>query len=207
MTKDADSGAAEALRNRLAEALSGRERRSVPDSRADSRAAVALVLRPDAGRGASLLFIQRAEQEGDPWSGHMALPGGRWSPEDRELRATAIRETREETSLHLREAEILGALDDVHPASRHLPSVAVTPFVAWYAGDAQVKGNREVRDHVWIELDALRDPERRSTLTLSRGERTVIFPTIEYGEYTVWGLTFEIVWSFLEVLRSVVGPG
>ncbi|HII81785.1 MAG TPA: NUDIX domain-containing protein, partial [Ferroplasma sp.] len=34
-------------------------------------AAVALIL-----NGNKFLLIKRADQEGDPWSGHMALPGG-----------------------------------------------------------------------------------------------------------------------------------
>src|SRR4029077_2882857 len=43
-------------------------------------AAIALVLRPGVGVGMEgdpeLLMIKRAEAEGDPWSGHIACPGG-----------------------------------------------------------------------------------------------------------------------------------
>jgi demethylspheroidene O-methyltransferase len=42
---------------------------------------VAAVFR-DGERGSELLFIERARREGDPWSGHMALPGGRVDPDD-----------------------------------------------------------------------------------------------------------------------------
>ena len=41
------------------------------------RAAVALVLRPGDAGELELLLIKRADYEGDPWSGHVALPGGR----------------------------------------------------------------------------------------------------------------------------------
>ncbi len=39
-------------------------------------AAVAAVVR-QAGDGVEVLFIHRAEDPKDPWSGHMAFPGGR----------------------------------------------------------------------------------------------------------------------------------
>ena len=66
------------------------------------RAAVALVLRGPgdaSGDGAEgpieLLFVKRAEWEGDPWSGHVAFPGGRHEPQDETLWDTAARETHE----------------------------------------------------------------------------------------------------------------
>ena len=59
------------------------------------RAAVALVLRENAG-DPEILLIRRAERKGDPWSGHMAFPGGREDARDESLLETALRETREE---------------------------------------------------------------------------------------------------------------
>ena len=85
----------------------------VPEER-QRRAGVAMVLRDDAGDGAgpSVLFIERARWEGDPWSGHMAFPGGRVDPSDRDARAAAERETLEEVGLRLSGAERIGRLDD-----------------------------------------------------------------------------------------------
>src|SRR4029450_1300778 len=79
---------------------------------APARAAVAVVLRPGAADSAELLLIERARKAGDPWSGHMALPGGRHDPEDVELRSTAERETLEEVGIDLRGGELLGQLED-----------------------------------------------------------------------------------------------
>jgi len=58
-------------------ALASREPARVTEPVA-SRAAVAAVLR-DGAPGLEMLFIRRAEQEGDPWSGQMGFPGGRAS--------------------------------------------------------------------------------------------------------------------------------
>src|SRR5207244_771887 len=64
-----------------------------PDARP---AAVALVLL-EGPHGLEILLIRRAERTDDPWSGQIALPGGRYGPGDLDLEATAVRETREET--------------------------------------------------------------------------------------------------------------
>ena len=67
----------------------------------DKWAAVAMLLRQTQA-GPEVFFIRRAEHPRDPWSGHMAFPGGRQHAEDSSLLDTAIRETLEEVGLDLR---------------------------------------------------------------------------------------------------------
>lgn len=175
---------------------------------AEQRAAVALVLRPPEGAdlrslppGELLaLFIERAEAEGDPWSGHMGLPGGRREPEDRDLAETARRETEEETGLRLREADLLGSLSDLHPRSPRLPSVAITPYVSRFLDEPEVTPSVEVRGHIWVPVRDLQAPENRSRLVLERPDGRREFPTIEVQGRTIWGLTHEIVRRFLALL-------
>ena len=62
-------------------------------------AAIALVLRIGAVGEPELLMIKRSEHDGDPWSGHVACPGGRMEAGDHDLTQTAMRETWEETGL------------------------------------------------------------------------------------------------------------
>ena len=81
------------------------------------QAAVAVILRETAN-GPELLFIKRAEKEGDPWSGHMAFPGGHRDPGDDSLEAAARRETLEEIDLDLSGAQYIGALDHQHAQPR-----------------------------------------------------------------------------------------
>lgn len=185
-------------RGAIEEALAAHRPTVVSDDEADRRAAVILVLR--GSPGVEALFVQRAELERDPWSGHMALPGGRADPGDRDLVHTALRELREETALTIARDGVLGRLDDVHPASRQLPSIAVTPFVGWLETVARIEPNFEIQDHVWIPLAVLRDPDHRSELRVGVRGQPRTFPTIEYRGYTIWGLTLRIVYGFLDVI-------
>lgn len=154
-----------------------------------------------------LLLIQRAEAEGDPWSGHAALPGGRRAGSDLDLVGTACRETREETGLELDRSHVLGRLDDLHPRSRHIPSITITPFVAHWPGELEVRPNHEVQGHAWVPLGSLVDPVRHGTLRVERDPRSRDFPTVEVAGLTVWGLTHAILREFLAVLRELGAEG
>src|SRR5262245_60572379 len=92
------------------------------------RAAVAMVL-ANQPEGPSVLFIERASHPGDPWSGHMAFPGGRVDPGDAHPREAAERETLEEVGLSLRGAERIGRLDDKHGNPRIQASLLISGFV------------------------------------------------------------------------------
>src|SRR5262249_28795811 len=65
----------------------------------------------------------------DPWSGHMAFPGGRVDPGDADARAAAERETLEELGLSLEGAERLGQLDDLNAGIRLVAPLVLSAFV------------------------------------------------------------------------------
>ena len=85
-------------------ALGARAQQPKPFQPHPDHAAVALAL-AGTGDNLQLCLIRRVEHPSDPWSGHMALPGGRASPGDRSARAVAEREAREEVSLDLGDAQ------------------------------------------------------------------------------------------------------
>jgi 8-oxo-dGTP pyrophosphatase MutT (NUDIX family) len=191
------------LHERFRSALADRPADRIPETDCEVRAAVTLILRPSAidPVGAEGLLVRRAEVPGDPWSGHVALPGGRRDAEDADLLDTARRETLEETGLRLERADHVGRLGEIHPRSRHLPSICVTPFVAWLATDQELRLNYELTGHVWIPVSALSDPAYRSTL-VREAPSTREFPAIDYEGNVIWGLTFAIIEDFLAVLSS-----
>lgn len=194
------SGAPTYSRDDLTRAIAASEP-TVVDPRGDDvrRAAIALIVRPEPA-DLSLLFVRRAEVEGDPWSGHMALPGGHMDPGDRDSVETARRETEEEIGVALGREAFLGRLDDIHPMSGGLPSIVVTPHVAWTEAELRIRTNHELQYHLWVPLSALRDPTNRSELRLGRHGRDRVYPSILYEGDTIWGLTHRVVENFLEIL-------
>ena len=172
------------------------------------RAAVALVLRPPRGADPAhhvpeVLFIERAEREGDPWSGQMAFPGGRIDPGDRTSRLAAERETLEEVGVDLADAEILGRLDDLAGhRSAGVPGIVISAYVYRLPGDAELSPNHEVRKAFWFPLESLLDPDRQVDYPMRRVTDRK-FPGILVGEpdrHVVWGLTYRFLEVFFEAL-------
>lgn len=175
----------ETLRARL-----GRRTPLAVDDVGAPRAAVAVVLAWHAEQ-LDLLLIRRAERKGDPWSGHMGLPGGRMDPGDVDLFATAQRETREEVQLELGEPTLLGRLDDLHPVWVRQPSIVVRPYVFGVHGRPAVGANHEVAYHRWVPLDELART-RGPSVVEHRGARREV-PSYRLGEDVVWGMTHKIL--------------
>jgi 8-oxo-dGTP pyrophosphatase MutT (NUDIX family) len=168
-----------------------------PDARP---AAVALLLVP-AAQGLDALFIERAIRAGDPWSGQIALPGGRRDPGDADLSATAIRETLEETGVDLRGAERLGALDDLHPRTPLLPPVVVRPYVFTLPRHPDTTTSVEVREAFWLPLGAFRAPGTYREITVTPpGGTSFTVPAYVIGSRTIWGMTERIVTPLLDLL-------
>jgi 8-oxo-dGTP pyrophosphatase MutT (NUDIX family) len=154
------------------------------------RAAILLALRARADGEPELLMIKRAEHEGDPWSGHIACPGGRMEPGDQDLSVTAVRETLEETGVDVaRDGRLLGHLDDLYPRTPTLPPIVIRPYVALVRADVAIVASHEVAAAFWVPLSALAERGAWTTgKVMVRGiERTV--QVFQHGEYTVWGLT------------------
>lgn len=170
-------------------------------------ASVALLVRP-GGAELEILVIQRGIRAGDPWSGHMAFPGGRQDPADRDALATAIRETREEVGIDLaRHGRLLGALDAVQPRAG-APAVAVSPFVFAVPPGATARPNYEVAAALWIPIPELTAPQAATEYVhaLDAGD-SLRFPAFGVRAHTIWGLTHRILLQFIELGGYAPAPG
>ena len=165
------------------------------------QAAVAIVLKAGE-RGIELLFIKRAEFEGDPWSGHMSFPGGHRDATDRGLREAAERETFEEIGLWLANGEYCGPLSHQRTFGRgNRPGTVVAPFVYITDQDNDFQLSGEVDAVVWGSLEGM----VKGNLLTSE-DRLINDQPTKFNGYNlgvnrfVWGLTFRTLQEFFKVL-------
>ncbi len=167
------------------------------------KAGVAVVLR-EGPRSAEVLLIERAHHPDDPWSGHMAFPGGRMDPVDDSTRATATRETFEEVGLSLEGAEYLGHLDDLTGNRRTTPRLVVSAHAFHVREPLELALDpAEVQHALWFPLAGLHDPERQVEHMIHEMPEAR-FPGVlvgEPGRHVVWGLTFRFLERMLHAIE------
>lgn len=171
--------------------------------RSGTHAAVAAVLRERDGT-TEVLFIQRAEHPHDPWSGHIAFPGGRHDPGDESLLATVIRETEEEVGIALDPSLLVTRLPAIEaPMREHRGPLVVVPFVFAVHDDLPLRLDpTEVADTLWVPLAGLLAGEGRGTFRFTWNGTDHDLPCfrLDPGQRVLWGMTYRMVASMLEAL-------
>ena len=163
------------------------------------RESAVLVLLHPAENMVRTTLIVRPHYEG-VHSGQVAFPGGRREPGDKDMQATALRETEEEIGVAGGNVEIIGALSTLYiPPSRSL----VTPFVGWltvppaYAPDA-----REVAEVFEVSVEELMDPAAlgRTQRYIHNVDSDTSVPCFRLHGHEVWGATAMMLWELRELL-------
>ncbi|BCU67580.1 coenzyme A pyrophosphatase [Sulfolobales archaeon HS-7] len=119
--------------------------------------------------GEAVLLIKRVQRDGDPWSGHIALPGG-FIKQGETPREAAIREAQEEVSLTPRIVEKLGIYS---PNNRN---IKVAVFLSPKTGEPRADSN-EIQKAFWAELNNMVEKD----------------DAFYYHEYRIWGMTYRIL--------------
>ncbi len=152
----------------------------------------------------NILMIKRAERKGDPWSGHMAFPGGRMDPEDRNGFAAAVRETEEEVGLRLGpEDRCIGRLSDLN-ARPHKGAfgMAVSPFVFHLEREVTFIPNYEVAEVVWVPLEFLLDTDNREQMVWERTGVKIPLPCYFYEGRRIWGLSLAMLDELMDLVEG-----
>jgi 8-oxo-dGTP pyrophosphatase MutT (NUDIX family) len=182
----------------LASIVSRLETRDTSAPADEAHAAVAAIFRaPRDHEEAQVLLIRRSEREGDPWSGHMAFPGGKRDATDTSLFVTALRETQEEVGLDLeRHARLVTRMPSVPALTRSKRGgMLVTPFI--FALDKpehqEFVLSSEVAEAFWVPVGPMARGEITTTFP-SRHEGTLLqLPAFSVQDRIVWGLTHRML--------------
>jgi len=161
-------------------------------------AAVMMILK-QSNTGYSLLFIKRPDNDRDPFSGHMAFPGGRMEMDDNSKLDTAVRETFEEVGINInRSARVLGALDDVNPNNPRARNYVVTPYLSVLEEEVDIIPDvNEVEKTIWVPMHHLVDDKNAQVRIRVRDGREVKDYAYNYDQYLIWGMTGRVLHQFL----------
>ncbi len=179
----------------LRRALASHAPKTIPFEGHMRKAAVAAVFR-EASAGVELLLIVRAEDERDPWSGHMAFPGGRVDATDPHPLGAAIRETKEEVDLDLvASATHLGPLSHVLAKSHGKPvPLVIVPHVFLLEEPVTLTPEpNEVAETLFVPLAHLLDRSNRETMERRYAGVPLKFACYRFGERVLWGLTLQMI--------------
>jgi 8-oxo-dGTP pyrophosphatase MutT (NUDIX family) len=177
----------------LEDALSGVAAPELEGARLE--AAVLVCLHDDA-----VLIARRALHPEDPWSGHAALPGGRWEPGDESLLATALREAREELGVDpLAHGRMLGALGTHVGRGRRISGVRIAVFVAALDERPDLELSHELEAVYWVPFASLVPVTARVAELPGTDVPAYALELPGEEQLIVWGITYAI----LERLRAL----
>ena len=161
-----------------------------------ANAAVALLLKLE-NADLNVLFVKRVENLADPWSGQVALPGGKRDAADLSLKQTVVRETLEETSIDLSAGcRFLGVLTALRSKPR--PGLMILPFVVLLEHEPSIRLNeKELEGFVWIPHGEI--IRGKGSVEFSFGE----VQAFVVGRMVIWGLTFRVLEDFSGTLELV----
>jgi 8-oxo-dGTP pyrophosphatase MutT (NUDIX family) len=158
----------------------------------------AAVLMPLVRRNGDLhLVYTRRSDRLASHRGQVAFPGGRFDRQDPHLLAAALREAYEEVGLEPQSVEVLGSF----AASRtRSTGIMVTPFVGMVRGSPELRADpKEVAEIFEVPLTALRDTRYRGHYKWRDNGYWTRRPAIIYGGQTIWGLTYSLTLTFLQL--------
>ncbi len=181
---------------KIKELLSTRQRRQVVDKKL-TRAAVLMALfkKKDAWH---LLMTKRSD-EVEHHKGQISFPGGAADHGDKNIVATALRETEEEIGLESGNVEILGIYDD-HATPT---GFVITPVVGYIKKLPSLSpGEQEVVEILEVPVSLFLDPTKERMVQMERRGMKVDVYFYNFGKHEIWGATARISRDFLREMSA-----
>ena len=147
-----------------------------------------------------ILYIRRADFDGDRHSGQVAFAGGKREASDKNLESTALREAEEEVGVAPQDVKILGCLNHHHTISEFL----VTPYVGEMQWPYPLSlDETEVAHAFTMPLAWLANRSNYRTEQRQHPDSQRPWPVVYYEHYDgelLWGATARMTLSLIEVL-------
>ncbi|RJX33417.1 MAG: CoA pyrophosphatase [Desulfarculus sp.] len=183
-----------AVSQAICQALAGRQPRR--EELAHVRPAAVLVPLWDDGRVVQMVFTKRTAHL-DNHAGQVSFPGGMADPGDPGLRATALRETQEETGVAPERVELITRLDQVVTITGFL----VTPYLGLVDPAASFRPNPvEVERLLMIPLPKVLERANYQTVDMEWEGMPLRQIALYQGQDMVWGATMRMLLNLLEAL-------
>ena len=162
-----------------------------------SRRPAAVLLPLVEGPEPSVVFTKRTDDL-PRHAGEISFPGGMRDDTDRDLMATALRETEEELGLRPADVEILGALA---PLETFTTGFTIVPFVGALEADPAFTANPgEIAEVLEFPVSRLLEAER--PMSWHKDGETWWGYVLELDGHTIWGATARILHEFLDLFRK-----
>lgn len=166
------------------------------------RAGVGIIVADRPVLGCSLLMIQRAWHEGDPWSGQMAFPGGKHDTDDAHITQTALREIHEELGIPEKQLRRFGRLSDVlaRPYRLNKTPMVISPLLFQVQQEPVFHPNAEVDEVIWVPVDYFLDQNNRHSMEWQIHGIESRLPCYEYRGKRIWGLSLLMIDELVQEL-------
>jgi len=153
------------------------------------RSAGVLVPLRSVGGEVSVVLARRTERV-PHHKGQVCFPGGSRDPADRDLLATALRETEEELGIRPEDVDLLGGMEPVPTVTGFF----IQPYVARIPGDQMFLLNDfEMAEVFDAPLSLFTDfPRYRAAQTTFLGKPYQVY-FLDCGRMTIWGATARIL--------------
>ncbi len=150
------------------------------------------------GENIHILLTKRSEQL-KHHSGQVSFPGGSFDQTDVTIRQAAIRETHEEIGIEPAFIDVVGYLEDIETNS----GFYVTPFVGILKDGFQLNINEdEVSEVFSVPLSFFCKSDNCQKRRAHYQGKDVNYYVFEYNNYTIWGVTAEIIVKLVKKLKN-----
>ena len=154
--------------------------------------------KPLSKKELQIVLIKRND-DGQPHSGQISFPGGRYEDKDNDLITTAIREAEEEVGISGEKITILGKLTPLYiPVS----NFNVCPVVVYSSENVEFKpNNSEVAYIIKVKIsDLIEAPIYKKKI--KRYGKEFVIPYFNFNNEHVWGATAMILSEFRDIITK-----